>query len=519
MKFKISQWQTKVACSLLIVLLNACSSLPTDPNREDSYVITNTADTALGQALAEQLAQHPGESGFFTLNEGMNAFAARLFLISVAQKSIDVQYYIWHDDGTGKVLYNQLLAAADRGVRVRILLDDLDTAGKDNLLRAVDAHPMVEIRLFNPFSKRTSRAGDLITDTARINRRMHNKTLTVDNQATIFGGRNIGNEYFDAQSDVGFSDLDALAIGPIAGEVSDSFDLYWNSEWAHRLAAFYPGKTLGSEQIQAFRKASDEHLEEAQSTHYAQAVRTQEVADIDRFTALDFAWSPWILAYDQPSKVVAESVDEETHLAPRLQKAIDRAQNELIIVSPYFVPGEDFSQYLVDRVAGGLRVRILTNSLSANDVAMVHAGYIRYREKLVSGGVELYEYKASKTDQADDNRKSPGASQASLHAKFLGFDQRYMFIGSFNLDARSVALNTELGAYFQSTQHARQLSNAFDSMLLKNAYRLSIDDDGNLQWTTLEGDDEQHFDHEPETSFWQRMNSGFMSLIVPESLL
>ena len=205
---------------------------------------------------------NPDKSGFH-LKEGIDAYAARLLLVNAAQKSIDVQYYIWHDDLTGKVLHNRLLDAADRGVRVRLLLDDMDTAGKDDMLHIIDAHPNIEIRLYNPFAGRDSRMGDYITDTSRINRRMHNKTLTVDNQATIFGGRNIGDEYFEAAERVGFSDLDALAIGPVVDEISDQFDLYWNSQWVYPLAAFKPDEAVTEKRLTDFRKQSDAYLEEA----------------------------------------------------------------------------------------------------------------------------------------------------------------------------------------------------------------------------------------------------------------
>ena len=229
-----------------------------------------------------------------------------------------------------------------------------------------------------------------------------------------------------------------------------------------------------------------------------------------------------MLAYDNPGKVEAEQVTEETHLAPRLKKAMDKTQRDMIIVSPYFVPGTKFTEYLVGLVDRGVRIRILTNSLAANDVSLVHAGYKRYREALIRGGVELYEYKPIKylgPKQKKEDKKWSGSSRASLHGKYFGFDQQYLFIGSFNLDARSVALNTELGVYFESPEYARLLTEQFEKYAMIKAYRVLLTDDGELEWLTLEDGKEVRFDNEPETGFWKRFSTDFLSIFVPESEL
>jgi putative cardiolipin synthase len=237
---------------------------------------------------------------------------------------------------------------------------------------------------------------------------------------------------------------------------------------------------------------------------------------------LGFTWSRWVLVYDQPSKVEAKEVKKETHLAPNLKEAFEKAQQEVLIVSPYFVPGSNFTQYLTSLVEKGVRVCIMTNSLAANDVPMVYAGYQRYREPLVRGGVELYEYKPIKGEQAKDKQKKSGwtgSSRASLHGKYLGFDQRYIFIGSFNLDARSVALNTELGVYFESPEYSLLLVEAFDETAMTKGYRVLLTDEGELEWLTLEDGKEVRFEHEPETSWWKRFSTDFLSIFVPESQL
>jgi putative cardiolipin synthase len=508
--------------AFLLLHLGGCASLPSDVERAPSQLIAETSATRLGRELQPLVAQHPGQSGFYGLTEGTEAFALRLDLIRSAEKSLDVQYYIWHDDLTGKVLYNQLLAAADRGVRVRILLDDLDTAGKDAMLNVIDAHPNVELRLFNPFANRQRRFLDFLTDTRRVNRRMHNKTLTADNQATIFGGRNIGDEYFDATEEFGFSDLDVLAIGPVVTEVSQSFDLYWNSEWVYPLAAFVHDRPVGADEIAAFRNESDVFLDAAVTSDYADALRALEIAELSGLADLDFSWGDWKLVYDQPGKVDADSVAAETHLAPVLKGFIDDTRSELLIVSPYFVPGTNFTAELVELVNSGTRVRVMTNSLAANDVPLVHAGYMRYRKDLLRGGVELYEFKPLKdlTHEAETGKGQwSGSSRASLHGKYLGFDRRYLFVGSFNLDARSVALNTELGVIFESPKDAESMAAAFDQLAMVKGYRLSLTDDGDLAWVTLDGGEEKRFEKEPQTAAWTRFSTRVMSLFVPESQL
>ena len=501
------------------VLAAGCASLPRDVQRTPAYAIADTADTRLSGEVGPLTAAHPNLSGFHTLPEGIEAFAARVALIRHAEKTLDLQYYIWHDDLTGKVLHNQLLDAADRGVRIRLLLDDLDTAGKDELLHIIDAHPNIEIRLFNPFANRKHRIGDLITDGRRIDHRMHDKSITADNQVTIFGGRNIGDEYFDAGEDVGFQDLDVVAVGPVVKEVSQVFDLFWNSEWVYPLAVFVDGAALQAEQIEAFRRQSDEFMEQAMSSEYVEAIRSLDMAKLKGFAELDYSWGKWILMYDDPGKPGATSVSAQTHLAPNLKRVIDETRGDLIIVSPYFVPGPRFTADLVGMVERGVRVRILTNSLASNDVALVHAGYMRYRKALIEGGVELYEFKPTR-DVAKGGSKTKarwsGSSRASLHGKFLGFDRRYLFVGSFNLDGRSVALNTEMGVYFESRRYAELLFDIFEENAMIKAYRVTLTDEGRLQWVTLEDGEEVRFDTEPETGFWKRFGAGFFSIFAPE---
>ncbi|MGD8931009.1 MAG: phospholipase D-like domain-containing protein [Chromatiales bacterium] len=323
---------------IIISLLSAgCASLPEDVERKPSYALADTDETILGMVTQPLTEAHAGKSGFHLLRQGINAFAARLLLVGAAERSLDLQYYIWHDDLTGRVLQNRVLDAADRGVRVRLLLDDLDTAGKEQMLPIVDAHPNIEVRLYNPFANRHRRVGDFVSDLSRVDHRMHNKTLTADNQAAILGGRNIGDEYFDASEEVGFNDLDVLAIGPVVKEVTSQFDLYWNSEWVYPLSAFEPDEPITNEQIVTFRKKSDSYLEEGRNSAYGVAFENLDIVNDKAMADLEFEWGDWQLMYDHPSKVVDEEVTAATHLAPNLREAVFKAQSDLVIVSAYFI--------------------------------------------------------------------------------------------------------------------------------------------------------------------------------------
>ena len=509
---------------LIVLILTGCSSLPKNVVRENTYALTDTRDTLLAQKIAPLLTMHPHQSGFYRLHIGEEALAARIKIIQQAQKTIDAQYYIWHNDLVGKVIHEKLLQAADRGVRVRVLLDDMDTAGNAEALRFIDAHPNIEVRLYNPFTSRTKRMSGFIGDFDRLNHRMHNKTLTVDNQATIFGGRNIGDEYFNATENVGFDDLDALAVGPVVNEVSTSFDEYWNSEWVYPLSAFKVDKPITAEAIANYRKQSDEFIQAAKQSDYAAAVQEFSYDQLLHMN-LPFEWSEWQVAYDHPGKIVHTERTLDNSLAPQLAQMARKVNKDLIIVSPYFVPGPQLTKTIGELIAKGIRVRILTNSLASNDVGVVFAGYKKYRKALLEAGVELYEFKATKAFKEQQRAKDPskklawkGASRASLHAKYFVFDLTNIFIGSFNLDGRSVAINTEFGVYFKSAAYAQLVSQGFEQHALDEAYKVTLHN-GKLQWATHVNGETVYFNKEPDTSFFQRFSSGVSGLFVPEGQL
>ena len=517
------------ACIRLIFLMTtllipvACSTLPENVERPESYAITDTKNTRLGRVIYDEKKAHPGQSGFRLLASGLDAFVARAVLSQQADRSIDAQYYLYHDDLTGRLFTSQLVEAADRGVRVRLLVDDMDLAGRDLGAAVLDSHPNMEVRIFNPFSRQTSRTLQFVTRLGSVTRRMHNKSFTVDNQVTILGGRNIGDEYFEANPDLAFADLDVMAIGPAVRAVSVSFDLYWNSELAYP-ATTLKGAPATTAEIDEMGRFLDEFVAGQADSAYLAALRNSTLANDFKQDQVQFYWGEAEVLYDQPEKLLHGFDKTEHHLAPQLAPHFDGVQQELIIFSPYFVPGKEGTAFLSQLSERGVRVRILTNSLASTDVGIVHAGYIKYRKKLLRAGVELYEMnkKLSKKDRKEKKGEA-GSSKASLHAKSFVFDRKQVFIGSLNLDPRAIVHNTEIGVVFSSEPFAKEMGDWFDQNIDQVAFRLELqkDDSGSekLLWHGLVDGKPSVFDVEPYTGFWRRFGIGFMSLWPIESQL
>ena len=432
------------------------------------------------------LKAHPGESGFRPLRNGVDALLARMVLAEAAERSLDVQYYIWHDDLTGRLFANALLRAADRGVRVRVILDDVGARANDETLLHLDAHANIEIRLFNPVASRSFRSLGMLADFSRVNRRMHNKAFIADNQRAILGGRNIGDEYFEAQSEVAFGDLDVLTVGPGVSDVSESFDRFWNAPVSIPVSALLgrSGETAGLDALRAELAAFVETQRD--SPYVTQA--TARLAEKMAAAGEGFYWGKAHLLYDDPAKVTQSPEVTEGHLLPQFADLGSQVQNELLIVSPYFIPGEAGVAWLRGLVNRGVRVTVLTNSLAATDVGAVHAGYQRYRQALLEAGVRLYELKpeAIEYERAKRGKGGISGSRASLHAKTFVFDRRAVFIGSLNLDPRSIRLNTEIGVVCESAPLAEELAGTLERNLDKIAWRLErivdASGDARLAW-------------------------------------
>ncbi len=516
-------------------LLDACVSLPQNLDRKSSGAFTDTRNTTLGQSIKDDLARHPGLSGFLLLPNGLDAFAARALLADSAERSIDAQYYLLHNDLVGRLFLSALLKAADRGVRVRLLVDDMTLDDyKDISMAALDTHPLVEIRVFNPFTRRSYRWLQLLTRFDDITRRMHNKSFTVDNQISVVGGRNIGNEYFEADPELAFGDLDALAIGPVVGDISTSFDLYWNSQTSYPIATLL-GRKAPSQDLQKLRRHFSQFVEQQPDSQYLQALRNSElvarikdnpatlVADVsnNRFA---MNWGNAQVMYDDPAKVTTGREQTKLHLVTQFEPLSSLIRQELTIFSPYFIPGRQGLKKIQTLREQGVRVRILTNSLASTDVSTVHAGYARYRRGLLRAGVELFEIDDVLSRAQRKGKKGPsGSSKASLHAKSFVIDRKRVFIGSMNLDPRSVVENTEIGLVIDSVEIAREMNDWFNREVNNVAYRLLLETNQagkeKLVWhRTLEGE-EQRFTSEPNAGFWRRFGDRLLQLMPIESLL
>ncbi len=512
---------------LLLIILVAvagfgagCASLPPPQDRAASAAYRDTASTSLGQMVAPLVAAHPGLSGFHDTENPYEAFAARVLLAQAAERSIDLQYFIWHDDEVGLLMWQALWQAAERGVRVRLLLDDANLQGLDPLLAALDAHPNIELRLYNPFVTRGSRGIGYLTDFRRLNRRMHNKSFTVDNQVTVIGGRNIANEYFGAAAGLGFADIDVVGIGPVVQQVSKAFDLYWNSESAYPAAPFVgPPSAEAAAALQARFAATQAS---ADAGAYLDAVRRSGYLQALRERRRGFVWAPGEVLYDLPSKTLDHADRHDVLLFPALAARLGRPTAGVDIVSPYFVPGDDGTATLTELARSGVRVRVLTNSLASSDERVVHAGYLKRRQELLRAGVQLYELKPSAGEASLEVRGRFGAAKVSgLHAKTYAVDEARIFIGSFNFDQRSARLNTEMGVVIDSPVFAKRLAEVFDQGAPAIAYEVRLAADGqNLEWIerTPSGERRVHA-VDPESTWAQRFVIGLLAGLPIDWLL
>lgn len=506
-----------IGFALLALVSGGCARLPSIEGRSITQVLEAPQDTQLIAAARRAAALHDGESGFHALHSGLEAFAARKALIDGAHSSLDVQYYIWRADMTGRLLLEALRSAADRNVRVRLLLDDTGTTDMDDWLRALAAHANFEIRLFNPFTRRSPRVLSYLRDFSRLNRRMHNKSLTADGAATIVGGRNVGDEYFDANDGLGFFDLDVLAIGPVVRDVSRSFDEFWNSDAAYPVTKLVgPARPTDLERLRNL--GTEVSTAPAAQRYSAAALETALIHDLSA-GALSLEWAASRVVADHPSKALGD-VRNEDLLVGRLGNALgQRVERELDLITPYFVPMKSGVEMLGDLVTRGVKVRILTNSLEASDVPAVHAGYAHRRNALLKRGVELFELKRTAAPITADASNWHGSSGASLHAKTFAIDRHRIFVGSFNLDPRSAELNTELGILIDSGSFAMQLSDAFQSTIPAGAYRVRRDTHGHLEWVESGMGGEIVHRSEPGAGIIKRLWIKILSILPIERLL
>ena len=434
------------AAGLTLGVIARCSRLPSLEGRSISAALFDTAETRLGTSITPLLEAHPELSGVYLLPDSRDAFAARARLAEAAERTLDVQYYIWENDMTGTLLFEALHAAADRGVRVRFLLDDNSSSGLDPVLAALDSHPNIEVRLFNPFVIRKPRIGYL-TDFFRANRRMHNKSFTADNQVTIIGGRNIGDEYFGAAEGALFVDLDVMAVGPIVHEVSNDFDRYWacaSSYPLDRIVHSVDPARLADVSLAAANVAHDPAAEA-----YTSAIRDSPFVRAMVEKRLDFEWAVTRMISDDPAKGLGQAPPDKL-FHEQLREIIGDPVSDLELVAGYWVPGTTGTERFLSMAKRGVKIKVLTNSLEAADGPWVYSGFSKCREPLLKAGVKIYEMRRL-SPQKDHKSGGPlGSSGSSLHAKTFSADRSRLFVGSFNFDPRSRKLNTELGFVIDS---------------------------------------------------------------------
>ena len=514
-----STWGTLLANSALLVTLalsSACATIDFDAPKAASYAFTDTADTLLAERTSEFDIGEPGTSGFKMIIDGIEALGARMRLALRAERSIDMQYYLIHGDTAGAMLLDELVEAADRGVRVRILVDDVLTKGTDRALSTLDAHQNIQVRVFNPFSNRMFRSLNFLTDFDRVNRRMHNKVFIADNLVAVVGGRNIGDEYFAAREDFNFGDLDAVALGPVVNELSAMFDLYWN----HRLAvpvyqAIGPPKNP-EQALAAGRERLDKRMGELRGSRYGHLI--EDYVEYRYIDPVEFSWVPYDLVYDSPDKAETAPNPDAASIRIPLREAVMDARRELIVLSPYFVPTERMFEgfrVLRDR---GVEVYVITNSLSANNHGAVHAGYAPWRKKLLEIGVQLFEVRRDAQATGVD-QSGMAESGGTLHTKAFVVDRQIFFLGSFNWDPRSAYINTEMGLILQAPEFGEEAYERMEAALDTHTYRLVLADDGGLRWVTYDDGERVVYNKEPETSWWRRFVVGFIGIFPVDGQL
>ena len=518
----VLRWVAFLAVALLVA---GCATLRPEVARVPSKAWPHPENTTLGRNAAAKLAASPGDSGFLLLDSGMDALAARGALAELAEHTLDLQYYIVRESATTRLLIYRVLRAAERGVRVRLLVDDLSAAGKELHLDELAVHPNIQVRVFNPFYVRgplvLPQILEFIASGERLNRRMHNKLWIADSAAAVVGGRNLGDEYFGADPETNFADLDLFAVGPVVQELSRSFDAYWNSESTVPIEAFAASRPSEA-QVSQLDAALAQSVDQFRGTPYSQALRDAHFGLQLRQFEIPLAIAPAEAIYDDPAKPVLPGIEvAPSAIAPHLRPHVESAAREVILISPYFIPSERSVATLTGLVRRGVRVRLLTNSLASTDVPAAHAGYARYRERLVAGGVEIHEMRPLSTRQ--DAKHLFGSSGASLHANAIVVDHHFVVVGSMNLDPRSRRHNTEVALLVDSAELGAQVTQLFEEGVQPaHAYQVELADpdhvDSGLVWITEEDGKPVRYTSEP-ASLAKRFSAAFLSIFAPEDML
>ena len=511
----------------LILGVPACSTLPKQKQIVPQYAYDiDTQTTTLSKIITPLKSQNPDLTGYHVLYDPLEAIAARIQLIDKAEKTLDLQYYIWDNDKIGALALYKIIQAADRGVKVRLLMDDNNAKSMEAVYLALDQHTNIDVKLFNPYKFRKLRPIDMVLDLKRINRRMHNKTFTADNQITLIGGRNMSNQYYNVSDNYQFSDVDVMLAGQAVDDISHSFDEYWNHPYA------YPVRDIVSHnytlRFESLRQQLTQHYEEVTVQNYLDL--SNKTHDFDNWLNHDIQldWVKAEIIKDSPEKIKAKAKKEE-HLNFQLIQRLKKPEKNVDIISAYFVPQDEGEQRLSSLAQNGIQVRVLTNSFKANDVALVHAFYGKYRKDLLKNGVELYEFLPALPEEVQNinnqeiSKKSKvsikGLSRSSLHAKLMALDDKQVFIGSFNFDPRSANLNTEIGVILNSKPLANAVHKTMDANLKKYAYKLVLNSKQQINWELDTPNGVKTLTKEPKMNWWKRAGIKVISWLPIEGFM
>jgi cardiolipin synthase C len=484
--------------------------------RTVSTAFEDPASTRLGQFFGPAADEHPGLSGFSLLSHGREAFIVRLALADLAERSLDMQYYSWDGDTTGRIIVDRVMKAADRGVRVRLLVDDPYYKASDSVKAALDAHPNVEIRLFNPLTNRSWSVLEFIVDFGRVNRRMHNKLMVADNAAAIVGGRNIGDIYYGVNTIANYRDLDVLAVGPVVHDLSAVFDRYWNSPSTVPIAAIVD-RAYGAADLDAILIRLREAIVAADYPYPVDQDLDELAAQSAEFRD-NLVWAHGRVIADDPEAIARGK--ESDDVVEFIRGRVAQLKEELLVESPYFVLPAGAQATVKALHERNVRVRVLTNSLASNDMLPAHSGYAKTRRRLLENGMELYELRPDTDAFRPGWSLLSGRSPAALHTKAMAFDHEAVFIGSFNLDPRSAVINTEAGLYIESPELAEMLTAYMATGVVPaNSYRVLLDPNDEIVWETVRDGQRVRYRDEPETGFRRRFAADLLKLLPIDAQL
>ena len=517
-----------IYCSIAITVAG-CSTLPKHKIESipETTLQVDTAQTTLAQIIQPLQEQHPDLTGYLVLFEPLEALATRLSLIDKAEKRLDLQYYIWDNDKVGALALHALIRAADRGVKIRLLIDDNNAKSTEGIFLALAQHPNIEVKLFNPYRFRKYRALDMILDLKRINRRMHNKSFIADHQVALIGGRNMTNQYYNVSDNYQFSDVDVMLVGTAVKDISHSFDEYWNHEYAYKVQEVVK-QSAHHLSYESLKRQLDEHYERVTVQNYLDLTSNSQAIDSLMSRDIQLDWVKAEVVKDSPDKIKSKAKKKE-HLNFQLIQHLEQPEKNVDLISAYFVPEKKGAKMLTDLAKDGVKVRVLTNSFKANDVAVVHAFYGKYRQNLLEHGVQLYEFlPALNKNDLDKNTEDlakkakvsiKGLSRSSLHAKLMALDEKQVFIGSFNFDPRSAYLNTEIGVLLNSPPLAQAVHTTMDENLSKYAYKLVLDANKKITWQRQTPQGPVIYTKEPRMKWWQRAGIKMLSWLPIEGFM